>query len=219
MAVRRPSPRASPSICSASCFSALKVLAVSSRKLRLCGNETPSCRLIDDMVPRGSLVVPGNALYFTCLPASSPALSPSPGSDCHRVLGPQAAARPASLTWILSLRAPRGGEGHSPFSAFEKHSFPPGTTEPCSGVERSRAPPSQVCNKRGSSCRQGGPGPAIVLLEVRGRPSGSVPHRHHGGGVLRAQGSAFHLRPPRPPGLCGVAGISACGQDVTCGGL
>lgn len=75
-------------ICCASHVNALKTLAVSSRKLCLCGNEMPSAPrpsywLIDDMIPRRSLVIPGNALYFVLFPTSSPA-PPSPlGSDFH----------------------------------------------------------------------------------------------------------------------------------------
>lgn len=75
--------RSSSSICSASEFRALKTLAGSSRKLCLCGNEVPSAPqpsywLIDDMIPRGSPVIPGNTLYFMCFAAPFPAPSRLP---------------------------------------------------------------------------------------------------------------------------------------------
>lgn len=63
---------------SASEFRAVKTLAGSSRKLCLCGNEVPSAPqpsywLIDDMIPRGSPVIPGNTLYFMRFSAPFPA--------------------------------------------------------------------------------------------------------------------------------------------------
>lgn len=60
--------RPSSFICSVSYFSASETLAVSSRKLCLCGNEVPraarpSSWLIADTVPRGSPVTPRSVLY------------------------------------------------------------------------------------------------------------------------------------------------------------
>lgn len=58
----------------------------------------PSYRLIDDVIPHGSLVIPGNALYFLRFPTSFPAPPASPlGSAFHDGGGatphePQAAA-------------------------------------------------------------------------------------------------------------------------------
>lgn len=113
-------------------FSAFKTLAVSSRKLCLCGNEMPraarpSYWLIDDMIPRGSPVVPRNALYFLLSPPPCP---PSPtcplGSDLRdgagaaprearavALVGIQPASTPGlSLTWILQLCAQKRSKGH-----------------------------------------------------------------------------------------------------------
>lgn len=68
---------------SVSRLSAFKTLAVSSRKLRLCGSEVPraawpSYWLIGDPILRGSPVIPRNARYFLLLPTSPPAPSHLP---------------------------------------------------------------------------------------------------------------------------------------------
>lgn len=68
---------------SVSRLSAFKTLAVSSRKLRLCGSEVPraawpSYWLIGDPILRGSPVIPRNARYFLLLPTSPPAPLPPP---------------------------------------------------------------------------------------------------------------------------------------------
>lgn len=120
-----PGPAPAFFICSVSYFSALKTLAVSSRKLCLCGNEMPRAArpshwLIDDMIPRGSPVIPRNALYCTLFPPPCPPSPTSPlGSDFHdgagaaprearaaALAGIQSASMPGlSLTWILQLCA------------------------------------------------------------------------------------------------------------------
>lgn len=116
---RRPgAPRSCSSVCSASEFRAVKTLAGSSRKLCLCGNEVPSAPqpsywLIDDMIPRGSPVIPGNTLPRP-LPPPHWGLVSTERRALHVRRRPwrsqhSASQQPGlSLTWILQLCVPEG---------------------------------------------------------------------------------------------------------------
>lgn len=106
---RRPgAPRSCSSVCSASEFRAVKTLAGSSRKLCLCGNEVPSAPqpsywLIDDMIPRGSPVIPGNTISCVSPPPSPPPPSSPLGSGFHGATG---APREAAALALAAFSQP-----------------------------------------------------------------------------------------------------------------